>query len=136
MVPEGLLMARLPKSCREIPGQGWNNMLVHSGGENKTASVAALPFSLQKTASAKLGMSAQRVLDTAQSSGRKKRPHIQGTDCRYLPVEQYQEAENVLKALSSFAGLEKIAGNAHAELKSSAWNTKKSHSAPCHSAHW
>ncbi|MFG6375277.1 MAG: DNA topoisomerase 3 [Desulfovibrio sp.] len=81
--------------------------------------------SLQKAASAKLGMSAQQVLDTAQKLYEKKLTTYPRTDCRYLPVEQYQEAENVLKALSSFAGLEKIAGNAHAELKSSAWNTKK-----------
>ena len=107
--------------------QGKDGTICSATAEEKTKQ-APLPHclsSLQKAASSKLGMSAQQVLDTAQKLYEKKLTTYPRTDCRYLPDEQYPEAANVLKALSSFSGLEKIAGNANPELKSFAWNTKK-----------
>ena len=70
-------------------------------------------------------MSAQEVLDTAQSLYERKLTTYPRTDCRYLPEEQYQDAASVLNALSTVPGLEQVAGTADATLKSAAWNTKK-----------
>ena len=80
---------------------------------------------LQVMANSKFGMSAQEVLDTAQSLYEKKLTTYPRTDCRYLPEEQFSDAAAVLAALSSLPGLERVAGKADASLKSAAWNTKK-----------
>lgn len=91
---------------------GVEGVVTESLRENKSKA-APLPHSLsslQKAASAQLGMSAQQVLDTAQSLYERKLTTYPRTDCRYLPVEQYQEAAAVLAALSSLSGLEQIAG--------------------------
>ena len=106
---------------------GVEGLVTESLRENKSKA-APLPHSLsslQKAASAQLGMSAQKVLDIAQSLYERKLTTYPRTDCRYLPVEQYQEAAAVLAALSSLPGLEQIAGKADASLKSAAWNTGK-----------
>ena len=106
---------------------GVEGLVAESLRENKSKA-APLPHSLsslQKAASAQLGMSAQEVLDTAQSLYERKLTTYPRTDCRYLPVEQYQEAAAVLAALSSLPGLEQVAGTADASLKSAAWNTGK-----------
>ena len=79
----------------------------------------------KKAASAQLGMSAQQVLNIAQSLYERKLTTYPRTDCRYLPVEQYQEAAAVLAALSSLPGLEQIAGKADASLKSAAWEYRE-----------
>lgn len=106
---------------------GVEGVVTESLRENKSKA-APLPHSLsslQKAASAQLGMSAQEVLDTAQALYERKLTTYPRTDCRYLPVEQYQDAAAVLAALSSLPGLEQIAGKADASLKSAAWNTGK-----------
>lgn len=106
---------------------GVEGVVTESLRENKSKA-APLPHSLsslQKAASSRFGMSAQEVLDIAQSLYERKLTTYPRTDCRYLPVEQYQEAAAVLAALSSLSGLEQIAGTADASLKSAAWNTKK-----------
>jgi DNA topoisomerase-3 len=81
--------------------------------------------SLQKAASAKFGMSAQQVLDTAQSLYEKKLTSYPRTDCRYLPAEQFDAAGKILDMLKSIPGLEQAAGNADPSVKSGAWDTKK-----------
>lgn len=81
--------------------------------------------SLQKAASSRWGMTAQQVLDTAQSLYEKKLTSYPRTDCRYLPVEQFGDAGRILEALSGAPGLEAGAKGADAGLKSGAWNTKK-----------
>lgn len=106
---------------------GVEGLVTESLRENKSKA-APLPHSLsslQKAASSRFGMSAQEVLDTAQSLYERKLTTYPRTDCRYLPVEQYQEAAAVLAALSSLPGLEQVAGTADASLKSAAWNTGK-----------
>ncbi|MDR2821023.1 MAG: DNA topoisomerase 3 [Desulfovibrio sp.] len=81
--------------------------------------------SLQKAASAKLDMTAQQTLDAAQSLYEAKLTTYPRTDCRYLPVEQFDDAGRIMDALATVAGLEKTAGNADVKLKSGAWNTGK-----------
>lgn len=81
--------------------------------------------SLQKAASSKFGFSAQEVLDVAQSLYEKKLTTYPRTDCRYLPNEQFEDAADVLKMLSETADFAEMAGSADANLRSSAWNTKK-----------
>ena len=90
--------------------------------------VAPLPHclsSLQKEASSRLSMTAKAVLDTAQSLYEKKLTTYPRTDCRYLPEEQFDAAGPILTMLAGVPGMEHMAGNADASLKSSAWNTKK-----------
>ena len=94
----------------------------------KKTSPAPLPHclsSLQKSASARLGMSAKRVLDVAQSLYEKKLTTYPRTDCRYLPEEQHGEAASILSSLAGVSGLEQLAGKADSSLKSTVWNTKK-----------
>ena len=106
---------------------GVEGVVTESLRENKSKA-APLPHSLsslQKAASVQLGMSAQEVLDTAQSLYERKLTTYPRTDCRYLPGEQFDGAAAVLAALSSLPGLEQVAGTADASLKSAAWNTQK-----------
>ncbi|SIO41344.1 DNA topoisomerase III [Halodesulfovibrio marinisediminis] len=77
--------------------------------------------SLQKAASAKFGMSAKEVLDIAQRLYEKKLTTYPRSDCRYLPEEQFDDAQRILQALSSAPVFE----TANPQLKSKAWNTKK-----------
>ena len=81
--------------------------------------------SLQKEASSRFSMTAKAVLDTAQSLYEKKLTTYPRTDCRYLPEEQFEAAGPILTMLAGVPGMERMAGNADASLKSSAWNTQK-----------
>lgn len=106
---------------------GVDGVVAESLRENKSKA-APLPHSLsslQKAASAQLGMSAQQVLDTAQALYERKLTTYPRTDCRHLPNEQFDGAAAVLATLASVPGLEQVAGTADASLKSSAWNTQK-----------
>lgn len=93
--------------------------------KSKAAPLPHSLSSLQKAASSRLGMSAKQVLDTAQSLYEKKLTTYPRTDCRYLPEEQFDGAAAVLSALAAVPGMEELADNADASLKSAAWNTKK-----------
>lgn len=106
---------------------GKEGTVLESLREKKTRP-APLPHclsSLQKFASARLGMSAKRVLDVAQSLYEKKLTTYPRTDCRYLPEEQHGEAASILSSLAGVSGLEQLAGKADSRLKSTVWNTKK-----------
>ena len=106
---------------------GKEGTVLESLREKKTRP-APLPHclsSLQKSASARLGMSAKRVLDVAQSLYEKKLTTYPRTDCRYLPEEQHGEAASILSSLAGVSGLEQLAGKADSSLKSTVWNTKK-----------
>lgn len=81
--------------------------------------------SLQKAASSRYNMTAQQVLDTAQSLYEKKLTSYPRTDCRYLPSEQFGDAGRILNVLSGVPGLDSAAKGADAGLKSGVWNTKK-----------
>ena len=81
--------------------------------------------SLQKAASSKFGMTAQQVLDTAQSLYEKKLTTYPRTDCRYLPEEQFSDASRLITALSGVSGLEAMTAKADSALRGPVWDTKK-----------
>lgn len=81
--------------------------------------------SLQKAASSKFGMTAQQVLDTAQSLYEKKLTTYPRTDCRYLPEEQFGDAARLITTLSGVSGLEAVTAKADSALKGPVWDTKK-----------
>ncbi|QFX96730.1 DNA topoisomerase 3 [Acidithiobacillus thiooxidans] len=86
---------------------------------------APLPFNLsalQKTASARFGMSAQQVLDTAQSLYEKKLTSYPRSDCRYLPEEQLADASRILKQLPMPDAARKLLDP---RRKHAAWNNAK-----------
>lgn len=89
---------------------------------------APLGFSLaelQKVCSARLGMSAQQVLDAAQALYEThKAATYPRTDCRYLPEEQHGEAGRVLAGLAKL-GFGDLTGGADKTRKSAIWNTGK-----------
>ena len=89
---------------------------------------APLGFSLaelQKVCSAKLGMSAQNVLDAAQALYEEhKAATYPRTDCRYLPEEQHGDAKQVLYGLAK-AGFADLVKAADSSRKSAIWNTGK-----------
>ena len=71
-------------------------------------------------------MTAQQVLDTAQSLYEKKLTTYPRTDCRYLPEEQFSDAARLITALSGISGLEAVTAKADSALKGPVWDTKKS----------
>ena len=89
---------------------------------------APLGFSLaelQKTCSAKFGMSAKQTLDAAQALYEEhKCATYPRSDCRFLPEEQFGEAGKVLSGLSrlGYADLVQVADTSK---KSGIWNTAK-----------
>lgn len=86
------------------------------------------PYSLstlQKAASARFDMTAQRVLDVAQSLYEKKLTTYPRSDCNFLPSEQFEDAARILGALARVPGLEAAAQGADPSLKSAAWDTSK-----------
>ena len=93
-------------------------------------SAPPLPFSLsglQSEASAKFGMGAQAVLDTAQSLYEKhKLTSYPRTDCGYLAEGQHRDSQKVLNALGGMDGtLSGLIGNADKGRKSAAFNDQK-----------
>ena len=86
--------------------------------------VAPLPYALselQKVASKKYGMSAQKTLNAAQKLYEEyKATSYPRTDCGYLPEEQLSAASRVLKA----TGTDKTPG-LDLSIRHPAWNTKK-----------
>ncbi|MBL0427742.1 DNA topoisomerase III [Ramlibacter alkalitolerans] len=96
----------------------------------KQSQGAPLPFSLsalQSAASAKFGMSAQKVLDTCQALYEThKLTTYPRSDCQYLPDSMHAEAPTVLRAIAkSYPALAALAGRASASKKSGAFNDKK-----------
>lgn len=81
--------------------------------------------SLQKAASSRWGMTAQQVLDTAQKLYEQKLTTYPRSDCRYLPVEQLEDAGRILDALATVPELEQTASGANVKLKSAVWDTSK-----------
>lgn len=86
-----------------------------------------LPFdlgTLQQEASRRFSMTAQQVLDIAQSLYEThKATTYPRTDCPYLPESQHAEARAVLQALaSSDAEIKSLVSGADAGLCSRAWN--------------
>ena len=105
------------------------NGIITSVTREKKKKPVPLPHCLssrQKAASSKLGMTAQQVLDTAQSLYEKKLTTYPRTDCRYLPEEQFSDAARLITALgSSVSGLEAVTAKADSALRGPVWDTKK-----------
>lgn len=96
--------------------------------ESKKCSQAApLPHSLsslQQTASAKFGFSAQQTLDIAQALYEThKMTSYPRTDCRYLPESMHSEAVHVIKAMAG--EYQAIAAKADTHRTSAAFNDSK-----------
>jgi len=81
--------------------------------------------SLQKAASSRFGMTAQQVLDLAQSLYEKKLTTYPRTDCRYLPAEQFQDVARIITSLSGVSGLEAVTAKADTSLCGPVWDTTK-----------
>ena len=88
-----------------------------------------LPFSLsalQSECSAKLGMTAKDVLDTAQSLYEKHRATTYPrSDSRHLPASLMEEVPGVVAALARTPGLEEAACGTNTSLRSAAWDDSK-----------
>ena len=88
-----------------------------------------LPYSLsslQIDAAKQLKMNAKETLDVCQKLYEKKLVTYPRSDCRYLPVEHWQESPEVLAAIrSNDESLSKAVDQALPERKSKAWNDKK-----------
>tara|TARA_Y100001960_G_scaffold147480_1_gene156032 strand:- start:1854 stop:3821 length:1968 start_codon:yes stop_codon:yes gene_type:complete len=98
--------------------------------QKQTKQSAPLPYSLsalQIDAAKRFGMSAQQVLDTCQSLYEKhKLITYPRSDCRYLPMEHYGQANSVCDAISNNAKeLGSAVSGANLSIKSKAWNDKK-----------
>ena len=89
---------------------------------DKKSRAAPLPFdltSLQKAASSKHGMSAQQVLDTAQSLYEKKITSYPRSDCRYLGEDQLNDLRRVAAALAPRFSVDIDASLKHAAFDAS-----------------
>ena len=105
--------------------KGQSGVIVESRRDKKQTP-PPLPYSLsklQKEASARFSMGAQKVLSTAQSLYEQKLTTYPRSDCQYLPEEQLSDAGEILNKLMA-CGYQN-AGNANPSLKSAAWNTGK-----------
>ncbi|MGE4269178.1 MAG: DNA topoisomerase 3 [Acidithiobacillus sp.] len=125
---EGYLTDRMAAEqlAKKAKAAGTATVKDYSSTEKKQQ--APLGFSLselQKVCSAKLGMSAQQVLDAAQALYEEhKAATYPRTDCRYLPEEQHGEAARVLAGIAK-QGFAELAKGADAQRKSAIWNTGK-----------
>jgi DNA topoisomerase-3 len=104
--------------------------IVKESEHKETQQQAPLPYSLsvlQIDAARRFQMSAQQVLDVCQSLYEKhKLITYPRSDCRYLPLEHWQQAASVAAAILNNCSLLSAAVNgANLEIKSKAWNDKK-----------
>lgn len=125
--PEGRLVDQAAAQTVIDTVYGKNGTVTSVTREKKKKAVP-LPHclsSLQKAASAKWGMTAQKVLDTAQSLYEKKLTTYPRTDCRYLPDEQLQDAARILTSLAGVSGLKAVTAKADTALRGPVWDTAK-----------
>ncbi|MGF1730862.1 DNA topoisomerase III [Photobacterium kasasachensis] len=96
----------------------------------ETRQSAPLPYSLsalQIDAAKRFGMSAADVLATCQSLYEKHKViTYPRSDCRYLPLDHFRQADEVCQAIAkTAAALSSAVDGANTSLKSKAWNDKK-----------
>ncbi|MGR5146563.1 DNA topoisomerase III [Photobacterium alginatilyticum] len=96
----------------------------------ETRQSAPLPYSLsalQIDAAKRFGMSAADVLATCQSLYEKyKVITYPRSDCRYLPLDHFRQADEVCQAIAKTAAeLSSAVDGANTSQKSKAWNDKK-----------
>ena len=82
---------------------------------------------LQQDASRRWGMSAKKTLDTAQALYEThKAITYPRTDCRYLPVSQFQEVPGILNALAnSDPSMVRLVQDANTSIRSRVWDDRK-----------
>jgi DNA topoisomerase-3 len=98
--------------------------------EQNKKQFAALPYnlsSLQIDAAKQFSMNAKLVLDVCQTLyERHKLITYPRSDCRYLPLEHHQQAENIINILSNSNNkYTEFAKNADHSIKSKTWNNSK-----------
>lgn len=117
---DGLLLDRsIADRVASLRGQG----TIAEYSQQKKERSAPLPFdlgSLQKSAGAKLGLSAQETLSTAQTLYEQGYTSYPRSECRYLNNEQHAEVSSAVK---SIAGAYKASPNP--SFQHSAFNTSK-----------
>ncbi|MCG7585387.1 DNA topoisomerase III [Photobacterium sp. OFAV2-7] len=96
----------------------------------ETRQSAPLPYSLsalQIDAAKRFGMSAADVLATCQSLYEKHKViTYPRSDCRYLPLDHFRQADEVCQAIAKTAAeLSSAVDGANTSQKSKAWNDKK-----------
>lgn len=94
----------------------------------RRADPAPLPYSLtdiQKEASALYGMGASAVLDCCQELYEARFTSYPRTDCRYLPFEQFGEAQSVLAAIGHLPGMEAMIAATDPDRQGACWNTAR-----------
>ena len=120
---EGRLTDRRQAEALSLKGKGAGKISRYEKKEESKS--APLPYSLsalQKVGSGRFGLSADEVLKTCQSLYEKKVTSYPRTDCRFLPVEQFSEAERILQALPVSPDIRPLIS---ASRKHPAWNTAK-----------
>ena len=126
--PDGQLIDRAvaEKIVAKAKSAGKATVLDYTSAEKQQG--APLGFSLaelQKTCSAKFGLSAKDTLDAAQALYEEhKAATYPRSDCRYLPEEQFGDAGKVLAGLAKL-GFGDLVNGADAKKKSGIWNTGK-----------
>ena len=126
--PDGQLIDRAvaEKIVAKAKSAGKAVVLDYASAEKQQG--APLGFSLaelQKTCSAKFGMSAKDTLDAAQALYEEhKAATYPRSDCRYLPEEQFGDAGKVLSGLAKL-GFGELVKGADVRKKSGIWNTGK-----------
>ncbi|MFA6075238.1 MAG: DNA topoisomerase III [Negativicutes bacterium] len=78
---------------------------------------------LQIEANKKFGLTAQQVLDLAQTLYENKLASYPRTDCQYMPVSQFEDAPNVLKNLLRLSRYKTLMPDA--SIRSAVWNDEK-----------
>ena len=128
MDAEGYLTDRKAADALVAKAREAGKAVVAEYQSNEKQQSAPLGFSLaelQKVCSARLGMSAQQVLDAAQALYEThKAATYPRTDCRYLPEEQHGEAGRVLSGLAKL-GFGDLVSGADKSRESAIWNTAK-----------
>jgi DNA topoisomerase III len=104
--------------------------IVKESEHKETQQQAPLPYSLsilQIDAARRFQMSAQHVLDICQSLYEKhKLITYPRSDCRYLPLEHWQQASSITATiLNNCSELAHAVNGANLGIKSKAWNDKK-----------
>lgn len=126
---EGRILNR--QLCENVVGRIKGQPAEVTESERKeTRQAPPLPYSLsalQIDAAKRYGMSAADVLANCQSLYEKQKViTYPRSDCRYLPMDHFRQANDVCQAIANNAGeLSNAVNGADTSLKSKAWNDKK-----------
>lgn len=118
----------LDKSSLEIISNSIlnKNGIVSSYLKDKKSTRQPLLFNLselQAYANKKLGLSAQEVLETAQTLYENKLTSYPRSDCQYMPDSQFNDSELIFRELVKLEEFKKLSPNK--TIKSAVWNDDK-----------